>query len=153
MAEATYLNLHKSALQNPTINFIAISHSDTTSTNNWLNTINPDPNTDSPVRVIVDTDRSIYAKWGLGTTSWSHVLSPAGLYSIWKLGQERGIWNRPTESGSRWQSGGSWAVDGRGYVRWGGPAVRVDDVIDVDEAIGALKTYNESFMKELLEQN
>ena len=27
-------------------------------------------------------------------------------------------------------------------MRWGGPAVRVDDVIDVDEAIGALKTYN-----------
>ena len=38
-------------------------------------------------------------------------------------------------------------------MRWGGPAVRVDDVIDVDEAIGALNTYNESFMKELLEQN
>lgn len=87
--------------------------------------------------MLVDADRQIYAKWGLGITSWSHVLSPAGLAAIWKLGQEEGIWNRPTESGSRWQSSGNWAVDAEGYVRWGGPAVRVDDVIDIEGALAS----------------
>lgn len=93
----------------------------------------------SSVTVVVDADREIYAQWGLGTVSWSHVLSPAALVSIWNLGREDGIWNRPTESGNRWQSSGNWTVDGEGYVKWGGPAARADEVVDIDGAIGALR--------------
>lgn len=67
------------------------------------------------------------------------MLSPGGLWSVWRLGRDEGIWNRPTESGSRWQRGGSWAVDGDGVVRWGGVSERADEVPSFLEAVEALK--------------
>jgi hypothetical protein len=67
-----------------------------------------------------------------------HVLSPASMMSVYRLGKERGIWNRPTESGSRWQSGGNFAVDGEGLVRWGGVAGRADEVVEFGEIVKAL---------------
>ncbi|CEJ57745.1 hypothetical protein PMG11_06427 [Penicillium brasilianum] len=134
-AEATFLVMRTAATQHPDINFIAISHSDQRATEKWLNEL------DGPgsVTVVVDAEREIYAKWGLGVVSLSHVLSPASLVNAWKLGKEQGIWNRPTESGSRWQSSGYWAIDQEGHVRWGGPAARADDVLNVDEALKALQ--------------
>jgi hypothetical protein len=65
------------------------------------------------------------------------------MVNIWKLGKEHGIWNRPTESGSRWQCSGHWAIDQEGFVRWGGPAARADDLMDVTEAINALQRPRE----------
>ena len=51
----------------------------------------------------------------------------------------RGLqWNRPTESGSRWQTSGSFAVDRNGVVRWGGPAGRADFIPDFEEAVKAV---------------
>lgn len=67
-----------------------------------------------------------------------HVLSPGGLYSVYKLGKEEGIWNRPTSSGSRWQTAGSWAVDKEGKVQWGGPSSRADEIPDFEEAVKAI---------------
>jgi len=63
---------------------------------------------------------------------------------VWKLGREEGIWNRPTESGSRWQISGSFAVDGEGVVRWGGAASRADDVPDFEKAVEALSSSSSS---------
>ncbi|KAJ5085317.1 hypothetical protein N7532_010088, partial [Penicillium argentinense] len=134
VAEATLLTLRTSAATHNNVNFIAISHSDSPSTQTWLDSIGGP----GSVTVLVDNERALYAKWGLGTVSWSHVLSPAGLDGIWRLGKEEGIWNRPTESGSRWQGAGNWAVDEGGVVRWGGPVKRVDEVVDVEAALGAL---------------
>jgi hypothetical protein len=82
---------------------------------------------------------ALACKWGLGVVSWGHGLSLAGLLGVWKIGKEKGIWNRPTESGSRWQCSGHWATDGERFVRRGGPAARADEVIDTAEAIGALR--------------
>ncbi|KAF3391757.1 hypothetical protein F1880_007808 [Penicillium rolfsii] len=134
VAEATFLAMRTTASQHPDINFVAVSHSDQPSTDKWLSAVGGP----GSVRVIVDAEREIYAKWGLGIVSWKHVLSPAALVNILKLGREQGIWNRPTESGSRWQSAGYWAVDQEGYVRWGAPAARADDIMNVTEAINAL---------------
>ena len=67
------------------------------------------------------------------------MLSPGGLWSVYKLGKEEGIWNRPTESGSRWQTAGSWAVDERGVVRWGAVAGRADEIPDFAEGMRALE--------------
>jgi hypothetical protein len=72
-------------------------------------------------------------------SSFWHVLSPWALYSVYALGKGEGIWNRPTESGSRWQTAGSWAVDGGGVVRWGGLAKSADDVPTFEEGVKALK--------------
>ncbi|KAJ5317054.1 hypothetical protein PENANT_c030G04237 [Penicillium antarcticum] len=140
VAEATFLTMRNAASQYPNINFMAISHSDKPSTDKWLEAIGGTGGASSAsVSVLVDAEREIYAKWGLGVVPWSHVLSPGGLLGVWKIGKENGIWNRLTESGSRWQCSGHWAVDEEGVVRWGGPAARADEVIDIEAAIGALQ--------------
>ncbi|KAJ5627766.1 hypothetical protein N7490_009994 [Penicillium lividum] len=134
-AEVAFLEMCTAAARHPDINFIAISHSDQSSTDKWLSAVGGA----GSVSVVVDFEREIYALWGLGVVSWSHMFSPAGLMGIFRMGKDKGVWNRPTQSGSRWQSSGYWAVDGEGYVRWGGPAARVDDVGHVPEAIDALR--------------
>lgn len=99
--------MKNAAAHHPNINFIAISHSDQLSTEKWLEAIGgPSEAASSSATVIVDVEREIYAKWGLGVVSWGHVSSPTGLLGIWKIGKEKGIWNRLTESGSRWQCSG-----------------------------------------------
>jgi hypothetical protein len=88
--------------------------------------------------MIVDDERKMYADWGLGVSSFWHVLSPWSLYEAVKLGQQQGVWNRPTESGSRWQSAGSFAVDSKGIVKWSKPSASADSVPDFQEALKAL---------------
>lgn len=127
--------MRTAAAKHPDINFVAISHSDKQSTDKWLSAVG---GADS-VTVIVDADREIYARWGLGVVSWGHVLSPSGMLAVFKMGKKKGIWNRPTESGSRWQSSRYFAVDENGFVRWGGPAATVDQVVDTAEAIDVLR--------------
>lgn len=56
---------------------------------------------------------------------------------MFRLGRE-GIWNRPTESGSRWQESGAFAVDGKGVVRWAGRAEMADWIPDFEEGVNAL---------------
>lgn len=92
------------------------------------------------LRVIVEESRSLYATWGLGTSSFLHWMSPSSIWSVVKMGREEGIWNRPTESGSRWQTSGSWAIDGEGIVKWGASSERADDegVWKFEEALKAL---------------
>lgn len=57
------------------------------------------------------------------------------MYSVYTLGKKEGIWNRPTESGTRWQVSGNWALDGEGKVVWGGTAGQASDIPDFGEAI------------------
>ncbi|KAF2101221.1 hypothetical protein NA57DRAFT_33892 [Rhizodiscina lignyota] len=132
-AEKTYLLFRSTASANPNVRFIVISHSDQASTDHWLEAVGG--STPSNLEVIVDAERTLYATWGLGVSSFWHVLSPGGLSAVFKLGREEGIWNRPTESGSRWQTSGSWAVDEEGIVRWGRVAERADEIPDFVEAI------------------
>jgi hypothetical protein len=91
------------------------------------------------LQVVVDESREAYTAWGLGVSSFGHVLSPSGLYSVWKLGREEGIWNRPTESGSRWQTAGSFGVDANGVVRWSRPAQGADEIPDFEEGARAVE--------------
>jgi hypothetical protein len=88
--------------------------------------------------VIVDADRELYAKWGLGTSSAWHVLNPWSIYSVYRLGKSEKIWNGPTESGNRWQTSGSFAVDREGVVKWARVARNADDIPDFNEALAAL---------------
>jgi hypothetical protein len=117
---------------------VAISHSDESSTQKWLQEVGG-PGAPNPVEIIVDYEREIYAAWGLGTSGVLHVLSPGGLYAVYKLGKEKNIWNRPTESGSRWQTAGSWAVDAQGMVKWGGLSKSANEVPTFHEAVTAVK--------------
>lgn len=129
--------MRDAAAAHPNVRFVAVSHSDEPSTQKWLAEVGG-PGTTNPVEVIVDAERKLYGAWGLGTSSMMHVLSPAGLYAVYKMAKERGIKNRPTESGSRWQTAGNFAVDAQGIVRWGGPAARADEVPTFEEALRAV---------------
>ncbi|KAI4210455.1 MAG: hypothetical protein LQ351_006681 [Letrouitia transgressa] len=134
-AEKTFLRFRSAAFAHPNIQFIAISHSSQPSTNRWVEAVGGT----GPVQVIVDPTRGAYAQWGLGVSSFWHVLNPWGLWNVYKLGKEENIWNRPTESGSRWQTSGSFAVDRKGIVRWGREAPSADWVPDFEEAVQAIE--------------
>jgi hypothetical protein len=66
------------------------------------------------------------------------------MMSAYRLGKDRGIWNRPTESGSRWQAGGNFAVDAEGVVKWGGVAGRADEVVDFEDVVKVLNGQGNS---------
>ncbi|KAK6431430.1 hypothetical protein LTR95_012410 [Oleoguttula sp. CCFEE 5521] len=138
-AEKTFLNFREIARSNSNVDFIAVSHSSDAATETWLKSLPQAGSEPDNLRVIVDEQRQIYAAWGLGMSSYAHVLSPASMWSVWRLGKEEGIWNRPTESGSRWQTAGSFGVDGEGVVRWGGVAGRADEKVDFEEAVKVLE--------------
>jgi hypothetical protein len=86
----------------------------------------------------VDHERELYARWGLGSSSFYHVLNPSSLYAVWTLGRAEGVWNRPTESGSRWQTAGTFATDIDGIVRWVQVASSADDISDFKKALGSV---------------
>jgi hypothetical protein len=149
------------ANKHPTLHFIAISHASPAITQTWVNALGGA----WAVEVIVDETRELHAMWGLGVSKTWHVLNPWTVAAERKLGNEEGIWvrdvsgrkeyareskagNKPVPgadvkevgngSGSRWQIAGSWAVDGRGLVRWGGVSASADDRGDLEEGIRAL---------------
>jgi hypothetical protein len=49
------------------------------------------------------------------------------------------MWNRPTESGSRWQTGGNWAVDANEVIKWGRVSTRANDVPNFEEAVEVIE--------------
>ena len=117
----------------PNIKCIAVSHSDKSSTDKWIGAIGGA----GQVEVIVDPERTTYGKWGLGVSSFWHVLNPWSMTNVLKVGKEEKIWNRPTESGSRWQISGTFVVDGKGVVRYVQVAQAADEIGDFE---GALKS-------------
>ena len=129
------------------VDFIAVSHSDESSTESWLKSLPQAGSEPSNLRVIVDDKLELYSAWGLGPSNYAHVLSPWSLHGAWRLGKNEGIWNRPTESGSRWQTSGTFAVDGSGLVRWGGPAKRADEIPDFEQAIQSLQNGSKAEAK------
>lgn len=88
------------------------------------------------LQVIVDTERESYAAWGLGTSGFMHVLG--SIPGASKLGKDKGINVRPTESGSRWQTAGNFAVDSEGMIRWSRKDQRADDMPDFQDGLHAL---------------
>ncbi|KAH7418220.1 hypothetical protein BKA64DRAFT_193161 [Cadophora sp. MPI-SDFR-AT-0126] len=123
-AEKAFLKLRDLSSKDTGTNYVAVSHSSDAATKNWVSSIGGKGN----VRVIVDEKRELYGKWGLGVSSTWHVLNPWSLYAVYTLGKREGIWNRPTESGTRWQTSGSFAVNGYGKIKWVAVPKAADDV-------------------------
>ncbi|TIC99134.1 hypothetical protein CH35J_005125 [Colletotrichum higginsianum] len=136
-AEKSFIVLRDAASRNPRVAFVAVSHSSESHTKKWVSEVGG-PGSENPVEVVVDEDRRVYAAWGLGASGFMHVLAPSALAGVFRLSREEGIANRPTESGSRWQTSGAWAVDGEGRVTWGGPAQTAPEIPDVKEALSSL---------------
>ena len=89
--------------------------------------------------VVIDEQRELYALWGLGISNWGHLLNPRNGYNQIMLGKKEGVWGEKVgEGGCRWQTGGAYAVDERGVVRWGGPMNSVDEHIVLEDGVKAL---------------
>lgn len=138
-AEKTFLNLRDVAKDRTDVDFIAVSHSDKQSTDTWLKSLPQAGSEPTNLRVVVDDKLEVYAAWGLGPSGWAHVLSPWSMYTAYKLGKQEAIPVRPTSSGSRWQTSGTYVVDRHGSVTWGGPAQRADEIPDLDKALESLE--------------
>ena len=116
------------------IHFVAVSHSSASATERWI----PQVGGTWGVDVVVDEERDVYAQWGLGLSSTWHVLSPRVFLSAIRVAVNEGVWNRPTESGSRWQLSGAFAVDGQGVVRWLHVGETADALPDLRAGVEAL---------------
>ncbi|KAK7728350.1 hypothetical protein SLS53_009261 [Cytospora paraplurivora] len=134
-AEKTFRDLTAFSIKHhPQIHCVAVSHSDQTATDSWVEHVGGAWETD----LVVDEDRDVYAAWGLGLSSYWHAVGPASIYSAVQLGRTQGIWNRSTESGSRWQTSGAFAVDKNGVVKWAAVARSASEIPDLDAALRAL---------------
>jgi hypothetical protein len=138
-AEKTFLNLRETARAHRSTTFLAVSHSSQSATETWLASLPQAGSEPDNLRVVVDEEREVYRAWGLGVSNYGHVLSIGGLSAVWRLGREEGIWNRPTESGSRWQTAGWFGVDGGGVVRWGRKAEGSEEIPDFEEGARAVE--------------
>ena len=90
------------------------------------------------VEVVIDIERELYAKWGLGISSTWHIFNPWTAYNGYRLAADEKIWNKPTESGTRWQTGGSFAVDVAGFVAWVKVPKTSDEIADFRDALEVL---------------
>ncbi|QPH16923.1 hypothetical protein C2857_001663 [Epichloe festucae Fl1] len=133
-AEKTFKTLAAISDQHRDIHCVAVSHSSLEATERWV----PQVGGAWQTEVVVDEGRDLYADWGLGLSSTWHAFNPFSLYSAYRLGTDEGIWNRATESGSRWQKSGAFAVDGDGTVRWLHVSQTANDLPDLNAALRAL---------------
>lgn len=123
------------ANRHTSIRFVAISHCTPAATKEWVNKIGGAWNVD----VVVDENRELYALWGLGMSSYAHLLNPRNGYNQIMLGKKEGVWGQQIgEGGCRWQTGGAYAVDEKGFVKWGRPMNSVDEELRLEEACQAL---------------
>ncbi|KAI8715613.1 Thioredoxin domain-containing protein [Fusarium sp. LHS14.1] len=133
-AEKTFKSLAALSEEHHQVHCIAVSHSSGEATDHWL----PQVGGSWDVDMVIDEGRDIYAKWGLGISSTWHAVNPVTLWSVFSLGKNEGIWNRPTESGSRWQTSGAFAVDRDGTIRWAHVSRTADDLPDLQAAATSL---------------
>lgn len=134
VAEKTFRAFRSAAASHPEACFVAVSHSDKAATDKWIASV------DGPgqVQVVVVAERNLYAQWGLGLSSSWHVLNPWSMWNVYQTGKQDGIWNKPTESGNRWQTSGSFGVDKSGTVQWSRKAGTADEAVEFEEGVQAV---------------
>ena len=135
-AEATFRRLAPLSQAYPAVEFVAVSHATAAATASWCGTLGGM----ARVRVVVDTDRTIYAAWGLGLTDARHFLGARSLAAVARLAAG-GIRNRHP-SGTRWQTAGTFALDTAGIVRWCHIPAHAGDLPDLDAALAMLAVWN-----------
>ncbi|KAI4641609.1 hypothetical protein J4E93_007706 [Alternaria ventricosa] len=134
-SEKLFLTLRTLANKHTSIHFVAISHCTPAATTEWVKKLGGAWNVD----VVVDQDRELYALWGLGIATWGHVLHPRNGYNQVMLRKNEGVWGQLVGEGAcRWQVGGSYSVDGRGVVTWGGPMQSADEAIPFEHGVMSL---------------
>jgi len=129
------VKLRDMAEQNPGIQCIAVSHSDQPATAKWLK----DVSGAGKVEVVVDDLQESFSTYGLGLSSLWAVLNPTSLSAAINLGKTEGYSVRPTESGSRWQEAGVFAVDASGKIVYSHKAQTSDDLGDLQAALSSVR--------------
>ncbi|KAK6363631.1 hypothetical protein TWF730_001055 [Orbilia blumenaviensis] len=133
-AEKTFQTFRALSDKHPDTTFIAISHSSQSDTEEWVVSVGGT----GDVEVVVDPARTLYAKWGLGFSSYWANVGPVTMWKALKLGSEELIYNRPTKSGFRWQTAGGFAVDKDGTVRWVYVSRNAPDIPEFEEGLRAV---------------
>ena len=132
-AENTARMLREAAAAEPELDWIAVSHAPSAATAAWVEAIGGLEG----VRVLIDDERVHYATWGVGRTSLGHFAGRRSLADVARLARN-GIRNRHPH-GTRWQSAGTFAVDGDAIVRWRHLPGYAGDMPDLAAAIAALR--------------
>lgn len=136
VAEKIFCQLRDAAAKNSDILCIAVSHSDKAATEKWLQDVGGSGN----IQVVVDHDRQSFSEYGLGPSSYWAVLNPWSLSNAMTIGKNEGFDIRPTESGSRWQTSGLFAVDGSGILTFSYRSKTSDDPGDLEAALESVRS-------------
>lgn len=110
-AEHTVKRLRDWAEAHPHVGVTVVSHGSPEVTDAWLQTIGGL----GRLRLVVDPERQMHARWGLGESGLWHFAGPASLAGVVAL-WPRGIRNRDA-AGTRWQRAGLFLVK-QGRVSW-----------------------------------
>jgi hypothetical protein len=131
-AEATVRQMAALAASHPTIDFIAVTHSDERPSRRWCDAFGGA----AGVRIVPDPDRARYAAWGVGLSDRKHFSGKDSLTAVGRLLDE-GIHNR-WASGNRWQAAATFAVDSAGVLRWRHFPRHAGDLPALADAVAAL---------------
>ena len=128
-----------------TIKVILVSHSSEEATNKWFQAVQQSgrlpansEDQERAVSIVIDDEMELYAAWGLGVAKTGHVLNLATVYAALSLGWREGLWDRATESGSRWQTAGAYGIDRFGIVKWVHVPRLASDLADFEDAKAVL---------------
>jgi hypothetical protein len=131
-AEQTLRMLREQAAGSPGVRWIAVSHAAPEGTSRWCAAVGGA----GAVDILNDPSRLTYAAWGLGRTTLGHFAGMRSLAAAASLARQ-GIRNRHP-SGTRWQSAGTFALDGDRVVRWRHLPEHAGDLPDLEQALQAL---------------
>jgi peroxiredoxin len=132
-AEATAHDLQRAAAEHPDVQWVAVTHARQDATDEWCTAVGLGPD----VLVLADPDRSLYARWGVGTTRLGHFAGGRSLRGVASLARQ-GIRNRHPH-GSRWQGAATFAVDRDGIVRLAHFPEHAGELPDLDAAAEAAR--------------
>jgi len=132
-AERTFRELRDRATEHPEVCFLAVSHSPEAATDAWAEAVGGRGEVD----LVVDEERSLYAAWGLGRSSFGHFMGLTSLRAVGELARE-GVRNRHPH-GTRWQQAGTFALDPDQTVCWRHLPEHAGDLPDLRAAIRACR--------------
>lgn len=131
-AEATVRRMTALAAERPTIDFIAVTHSEDRPSRRWCDSFGGA----AGVQLVADPERALHARWGVGLSDRRHFAGPESLGALRRL-LDQGIHNR-WASGNRWQAAATFAVDAAGVLRWRHFPAHAGDVPPLEDAVAAL---------------
>jgi hypothetical protein len=109
-AENTVRQLRTWAAQHPNVAVLVVSHASAAATAQWCDTIGGSDG----LRLIIDTQRTLHAEWGVGLSGFWHFAGPSSLFGVIAL-LSKGIRNR-SAAGTRWQRAAVFLIDGNQVI-------------------------------------